>query len=214
MKKRNGGWQMWVDEYDDHVIKTPRTKEEIKKKITKHLQKTGNLSKREEISNKLWSDFRSSIKIIKKSKLPLKYLAYPEFLENGAIKQKKVRTIGTILKEYSKEGKIKESKKLIDKFIKFTLRLWEYGIHEKPFKPTGNFGILGKDIVMIDFLELTSNKTKVQKKLHLKKDKLSRLFPEDRYDVRIREYVAEQVNKYLIKKNLDKCWKKKLKKLK
>ena len=210
MKKRHGGWQMWVDEYDDHVVKTLRTKEEIKEKITKHLKHTGNLSKREEMSDKLLKYIHSSMKIIKKSGLPLKYLAYLEFLENGAFKQKKVATLGTLWKEYSKKGKIKEAKKLIDKFIKFTLKLWEYGIHEKPFKPTGNFGVLGKDIVMIDFLELTSNKAKVQKKLRLKKDKFKRLFPEDRYDIRIKEYMVEQANKYLTKKNLDKYWKKKV----
>ncbi len=208
---------MWVDEYDDPVIKTPRTREEIKEKITKHLQYTERLDKREEISNKLIKDFNVSIKIIKRSKLPLKYLAYPEFLEKGTIKQKKVQTIGTLLKEYIRKRKVKKSKRLIDKFIKFTLMLWGSGIQGKPFKPTGNFGVLNNHIVMIDFLELTSSKAKAQKllrfkgDLNLKKDKFARLFPEDRYDPKIRQYAFEQSNKYLTKKNFDKYWKRKVK---
>ena len=31
--KRLGGWQCWADIYDDHVIKTPKSRKEIQEKI-------------------------------------------------------------------------------------------------------------------------------------------------------------------------------------
>ncbi|MFH1501116.1 MAG: hypothetical protein ABIE22_04200 [archaeon] len=48
-RKRLGGWQCWVDLYDNYVIKTPKSREEIKEEVEKFLRwknKLGDLEKK------------------------------------------------------------------------------------------------------------------------------------------------------------------------
>jgi len=207
-KERKGGWQVWVDLYDDHVIKTPKKRNEIEEDVKRYLKKKGQIHKLEETLGKLSSDIETSKKIILKSKIPKKYLAFPEFLDEGKTKQKKVINLGDKIQGLLKEHKIKEAKGLIDKFIKFNQKLWTYGIHEMPMKLHSSFGVLNGKIVLIDLFELNSNKKSVARRLRKKpwkkKSPLQKIFPES-----IVEYYSKQADKNLTVDNLDKLWKSK-----
>ncbi len=208
--KKEGGWQFWVDIRKDYVIKTPRTKKEIKERVTKYLKSIGELHRKEEISRRMMQDLKYSTKLIENSKIDPKYFAYLEFLEEGKIKQRKARVLENLLKTYSKQKKIKEAKKLFDEFFKFTFLLWGYGLHEKPFKPTQNYGILNGHIVLLDPFELTANKGKVAKSLKKVKFYLTDKYFGDYPEV-IKDYYNKKLREKITLKNLGKYWKKKLK---
>ena len=200
--KRLGGWQCWVDLYKDHVIKTPKSREEIKEKIEKFLRWKNKLDELDKRTDKMISDIRNSTKIIKKLKIPKKYLADLEFLEEGKIKQKKVIPLDEFLRNLDEKRRFV----LIDKIMKFLLKLWSYGIHEKTFKLFSNLGIDKGRIVLIDVFEITSNKAKVLKQIKKgswkKTDKYKKYLSEKEID-----YLIKKMNQTLTKKNLDKYWK-------
>jgi hypothetical protein len=209
--KRKGGWQVWVDIYPKYVIKTKKTEKEIKRSIWKHLLINGKIKDLDKVTKKLINDTEKSIEIIKKSKIPKEYLAYPEFLNDGKIKQKKAIILQDVINELYKKGKIKEAKRVIDKFLEFIHKLWEYGIHEWALKFTINFGRINNKTVLIDLFELMDNKKEIEKRIKEKhwiegKNMYVRYLPKE-----IVDYYLEQVAKKITIEELNKHWMKKLK---
>jgi|TARA_Y100000034_G_scaffold22498_1_gene25952 hypothetical protein len=202
MNKRLGGWQCWVDLYDSYVIKTPKSRKEIKQEVEKFLRWKNKLEELEERTDKMISDIKNSTKVIKKSKIPRKLLANLEFIENGRVKQKKVLPLDQALNNLNE----KERFKLIDKIMKFLLKLWSYGIHEKTFKLFSNLGIDDKEIVLIDVFEITSNKEKVLKQIKKKSWAKIENYKKHLSNKEI-NYLINKLDKTFTKKNLNKYWK-------
>ena len=200
--KRLGGWQCWVDLYKDYVIKTPKNRGEIKEKIEEFLKWENKLEELDKRTNKMISDIKDSTRIIKKSKISRKYLANLEFLENGKVRQKKVIP----LDEFLIRLKEKERLILIGKIMKFLLKLWSYGIHEKTFKLFSNFGIDNDKIVLIDVFEITSNKTKVLKQIKKRSWKNTDNYKKHLSKKEI-DYLIKKMNQTLTEKNLNRYWK-------
>ena len=201
-QKRLGGWQFWVDLHDTYVIKTPKSRDDIKEKVEKFLRWKNKLDELDERTNKMVLDIKNATKIIKKSKIPRKYLAELEFLENGKIKQKRVKPLDEVLKKLNK----KERLKLIDKIAKFLLGLWGYGIHENTYKFFSNLGLEKERVVFIDPFEITSNKNKVLRQIKKQKwakpEKYQKHLSEDEVD-----YLMKTLNKTFTEENLNKFWK-------
>jgi hypothetical protein len=209
--KRKEGWQVWVDVHKDHVIKTPKSKKEVRRKVKRYLDSMGKGHKIEKTVDKVLIDLADSIKIIKKTKMPLGNLAYPEFLEKGVVKQKRAITIDDELKELIKKKKFKKAKEIVDKFFTFLHKMWSYGLHEKPIKFNLNFGLINNKVVLIDLLELTTNKEKVKKHIRKKpwikqKSLYMNSLPEWLVD-----YYIKEANRKITVENLNKYWKKKIK---
>src|SRR3989344_6308283 len=200
--KRLGGWQCWVDLYNDYVIKTPKNREEIKEKIEEFLKWENKLEELDKRTNKMISDIKNSTRIIKKSKISKEYLANLEFLENGKVRQKKVIP----LDEFLIRLKEKERLILMGKIMKFLLKLWSYGIHEKTFKLFSNFGIDKDKIVLIDVFEITSNKTKVLKQIKKRSWKNADNYKKYLSKKEI-DYLIKKMNQTLTEKNLNRYWK-------
>ena len=209
--ERLGGWQFWVDIYDDYVIKTPKNREEVEEEVKKFLIWKNKIEELEERTNKMISDVKYSEKIIKRTKVPRKFLADLEFIKEGKIKQKKVVLLENEFNRLSKN----EQEGLVKKICKLILELWEYGIHEKTFKILSNFGVNGNyglssgQVVLIDPFEITSDKEKVLNQIINKKWHKPEVF---------RKHLSEEMTNYLImeldktftEENLNKYWKKKL----
>ncbi len=210
MKKKEG-WQVWVDIHKDHVIKTPKNRKEVRQRVKRYLKSIGKGHKIEETVDKALRDVMQSIKIIKRTKMPLKYFAYPEFLEKGRLKQKRVISIDEGLRELIKKNKKKEAKKIIDNFFKFLHKMWKYGIHEKPLKFNLNFGLINKEVVLIDLFELTTNKEKVKKQIRRKSWRKSKEHVMKSLPEWIVDYFIEQADKKITEEKLNKFWKVKLK---
>ena len=200
--KRLGGWQFWVDLYDDYVIKTPKSREEIQEEVEKFLRWKNKLEELDERTDKMIFDIKNATRIIKKSKIPKRYLADLEFLEGGKIKQKKVKPLDEVLKKLNK----KERLKLIDKIVKFLLEMWRYGIHEYTYKVFSNLGLEKERIVFIDPFEITSNKNKVLKQIKkqkwVKPEKYQKHLSNNETD-----YLMKKLNKTFTEENLNKFWK-------
>jgi len=92
-KKSVGGWQVNVEYFKDYVIKTPKTETEIKERITNYLKARGGINKLERRVRSMQKDWKYSLKLVVKKNIPMRLLGYPEFLEDGKIKQKKVNNI-------------------------------------------------------------------------------------------------------------------------
>lgn len=202
---RRDGWQCWVRIYEDYVIKTLKTENEIKESIRRHLGKKAKLIVVDKRAKKMLKDIKESKQIIKESNIPRELLAYPKFLKSGNIKQKRVIVIDGYLEDLISKGKKDKSKKVVDKCIDFIIELWKYGIHEKTFKFYSNFGYLKGKIVLIDLFELTNKKGKVEKQIQKKGwkhlEKIAPHFPEESLP-----YFLDQIDKRINLKNLNKYW--------
>ncbi len=204
-KKPLGGWQCWVEMKKDHVIKTFKTKKEIKETVKRYLDSIGKPEELEDRANKMLRDIADSTKIIQSSKIPKKLLAFPIFLKSGKVKQKRVIVLDEKFNELLFKGKKEQINKIVDKSIDFMILLWKYEIHEKTFKFYSNFGLLGNEIVLIDLFELTNKKEKVEKQIKNKGWKhLERL--KQHFAPEIIEYFLEQVEKRLTVKKLNEVW--------
>ncbi len=165
-----GGWQCKISFQKTHVIKTPRKYVEVRKKAYPWLKFHEMKSEEEidKIAKDCFEDIDKGREIIKKSKIPGRYIGNALFYKNGKVKQQRVVDLGTRFKNLIKKNKMKEAEELLDGFLDFIKILWSYGLHEKPCKIAQNFGITknGK-IILIDLFEVTDNYEWVKK--HLKK---------------------------------------------
>src|SRR3989344_2215845 len=183
IKERKGGWQVWVDFYPKHVIKTQRTKKEMRERIAPYLKSIGKFNELEKRVNIMVKDAKESIKIIRNSNVPRNIIGNPSFLKKGVIKEKRA----------------------IDKTIETVLELWKYGIHEKTFKFNKNFGIHNSNVVLVDFLEITDKKIKVKKQLIKKPWRKIKEF-EKNISEKILDYWIDEADKNFTIKNLNKYW--------
>ena len=198
---KDGGWQANVEYFDDYVIKTPKTTQEIREKIKRYYADSTDLERK---IKKLQEDWKNSIKIIKSGKIPLKLLAYPQFIDNDKIKQRRVKMLSEKFNELISKNNIMGAKKLVDKVIKFIITLWSYGIHEITFKFYSEMGLLDDNLVLVDIGELTNDKEIVREQLLEGNKKLESL--RHLHHDKILDYYQEQIKKRLTVKTLDKLW--------
>jgi len=197
------GWQAKIEYFKDYVIKTPKTELEIRESITKYLNSKGKIEELDKRVKDMQTGWIEGLRIISKAKIPLKMLGYLEFLEKGKIKQRRVRVLEEVWNELVKNEKIEEMKILVDKTLEFIIELWKYGIHEKTGKIGYEFGLMGKDIILIDFGEICENQNTAEKQITKKY-----------WEKSINEYCTKEVANYLNMKatkmltiaNLNKNW--------
>ena len=197
------GWQTSIEYFDDYVIKTPKTEAEIRESVKKYLNFIGKIEELDKRVKDMQRDWITGLKIVSKAKIPLKMLGYIEFLDGGKIKQKRVKVLEEAWNELAKDGKIKEMKDIVDKTLEFIIELWRYGVHEKTGKIGYEFGLMGGDIILIDFGEICENKDTAEKQI-IKKY----------WEKSINEHCAKEVADYfnmramkmLTVANLNKSW--------
>ncbi len=205
MKEYKEGWQCFVEIEGNKVIKRLKTKEEMSKKIKEYLKFKNSLELLGERTEKVHSDIKNSLKIIKESSIPKTLLANAE-INNNMIKQDKVVLIGDKISELLNENKTEEAEKLIMVLADFILELWRYKIHENTYKFYSNYGLDSNgNVVLIDFLEITDNQEKVKKQIINKKwDN-----PEGdlhKMNIKISNFFIKLLNKKLTLDNLEKNW--------
>lgn len=203
---RTGGWQFWVDFEKDHVIKTPKNRKEMKEVIKPYLVSVGKTHELNKRVQKMVDNISHSTKIIQKSHLPRKYLAFPTFLEKGIIKQRKV----VVLEDYLQGCSLKQARRIIDNYFRLIKTLWEYGIHEKTAKFNQNYGILNRSVVLIDPFEISSNKKSIIKQLKKKFWEEAPNYSHGKISPQIIQYYVNQARKYYTPLFLNKYWKKKV----
>ena len=201
---KKGGWQANIEYFDDYVVKTPKTEDEIRNKITPHYQMTEKLDRVEEKIKKLKNDWKSSIKIIKSGKVPLRSLAFPEFLDDDRIKQRRVKMLSEEFGDLMSKGNLRGAKRLVDRVIDFIISLWQYGIHEITFKFYSEMGLMNGKIVLVDIGEITDDKELVRRQLEKKGKKLEDL--RNHHHDKVLDYYQEQIKKRLTIEELDKSW--------
>ena len=201
---RSGGWQANIEYFKDYVIKTPKTEEEIRKKISPYYESREGSKKVEGKIKKLKNDWNNSMEFVKAGKLPLKLLAFPEFLENGKIKQKRVEMLFEKFENLMSENKFDDAKRLVDRVIDFIINLWKYGIQELTLKFYSEMGLLDGEIVLVDLGELTDDKNEVKRIIQITKplENLRRFHHDE-----VLDYYQEQIKRRLTLEKLEECWK-------
>jgi len=159
------GWQVNVEYFEDYVIKTPKTESEIRETITSYLAPKGKLGELDKRVKDMQTGWTNGLKIISKAKIPPKMFGYLEFLDAGKIKQRRVKVLEEVWNELVEKGKIEEMKTLVDKTLEFIIELWKYGVHETTGKIGYEFGLMGKEIILIDFGEICENKETAEKQI-------------------------------------------------
>lgn len=178
------GWQVNIEYFKDYVIKTPKTEPEIRETIARYLNSIDKIEELDKRVKDMQEGWIRGLDLISKNKIPLKMLGYLEFLENGKIKQKRVRVLEEAWNELVKNGKIKEMKILVDRTLEFIIELWKYRIHETTGKIGYEFGLMGKDIILIDFGELSQKESTAEKQI-------------------IKKYWEKSITKYCTKEVVD-----------
>jgi len=210
MVKRLGGWQVWVEIHRGHVIKLPKSKEEIREKVRKFVEwQKKPLSEVDILTDRAIKDLEYSTRILKKSGVPKRFIGEAEFREDGSIWQKRGIELKENFRKLIKQNKINKAKKIIQRLFELIMALWAYGIHEKTFKFFSNYGEFEDKLFLLDFLEVTGNKKKVEKQLRKvkwnKPDNIKEVLGDE-----LTNYFVKCGKKYLTVDNLNKHWKKKL----
>lgn len=196
------GWQVKVYIYENHVIKRRKNLDETKNKVRKyHLLRGKSLNFINEETLRVYNDYDTSLNIIKKRKVPKSLLGNVKILNNGDIQQD--RAID--LESYFRNSNLQENKEIIDKYFKFVLELWKYGISDKVWNFGSSIGKLNNKLILIDFLELTDVKSLVindiEKKTWEKRHSFRNHLPK-----KLRGYFRNKADEYLNLENLEKYW--------
>lgn len=135
------------------------------------------------------------------------WLANPRFEADGSHTQDKVNVIYNLFKGMETD----EAKDLIDDYLDTIMSLWTYGLSDKVFNFSINFGVddVG-DVVMIDFGEIDTDKAKVIEAIKNKKWTESwavRNLPDE-----LRHHFNQTAREKLTAQRLDSLWQKSLKK--
>jgi len=184
-KQRTGGWQANVEYFEDHVIKTPKTVEEITATVSKYLNHIGKIDELEARVKEMQDDWETGLKIVKTGRIPYKMFGHLEFLDDGKIKQRRVEVLQDVWDELYNAGKESEMRAVVDKSLDFVVELWKYGIFDKTFKVGYEYGLMGEDIMLIDFGELSEDKNILENKILKRK-----------WESKMIEYSHPEVAKY------------------
>ncbi|MDO8408389.1 MAG: hypothetical protein Q7S95_04160 [bacterium] len=103
-----------------------------------------------------------SFRILKRHTIPLAWLGNPVFLNEFDFEQDKVRPLHDVLSGMS----VDEAKKLIDDFVGFITKLLQFGVIDKSFNITKNYGLTdGGQLILLDIGELLDEPTAVEHQL-------------------------------------------------
>ncbi len=135
-----------------------------------------------------------SFEILKRTNVPLDWLANPRFVNEFDYEQDKVTPLINIFEQSSFE----ESKKIIDQFIEFNHKLIEHRLIDKFFNISKNFGLNSQgNIVLTDIGELLDNREKIyqqcKNRVWIVPYKLKWL-----RNVELRTYFVEQMDKHFV----------------
>lgn len=103
-----------------------------------------------------------SFEILKRINIPQELMANPKFINKYDFEQDKVVPLHDVFEKLDTDG----TKKVIDQFIEFNKKLMSFGVIDKSFNFTRNYGLNNKnEIVLIDIGELFDNKELIDKQI-------------------------------------------------
>jgi hypothetical protein len=201
MKKIGQGLQFNVYEKGNKVVKTPTSRFQIKLKLL--LWTHSYLLKPYELKKEIERTIREREEVlqeIQRRKFEPSLMANLIFRENE-IEQDKLIPLGQYLRDSE------TAKEKIDEYINFIFDCWKNGFSERTYNLTINNGVNSKrDIVLMDFGEITFRKSYVERAIKIKRWRKSWSFKKD-LENDVREYYDKQMLKKLTLSNLNKYWK-------
>lgn len=202
-----GGWQISIEYFDNYVIKTPKTKKEITKKISNYLASKGKMDELNKRVKKMQEDWKNSLKILSEKNVPKILLGNIEVLPNNKIKQNRAKVIQNVIWELYEKKNEREIKNIIEKILNLIVELWKYGVHEKTGKVHYEMGLIGKRVVLLDIGEITDNKETAKKQIKKRywEKSVKEYFPKE-----IASYFNKRAKRILTLKTLEENWEKDL----
>ncbi|MCA9388271.1 hypothetical protein KC644_00740 [Candidatus Berkelbacteria bacterium] len=205
MKKIGQGLQHEVFEYgSDRVIKYPRTMLSLlKDDFSKNPLLVFNFKKILRIMNnyKSLNELRSLSRAIVSRNVNLGLLGNPIF-EGDKIIQDKVEVLSEVFGKGEEKDRI-----LIDRYIESIYETWQSGFSDRVYNLLSNSGLNKNDkVVLLDFGEITFNKSDVENDIKQQKWKEASNFKKD-LPKSIKGYYQEKMSKELTLQKLDTYWK-------
>ncbi len=104
----------------------------------------------------------ASFEILKKKHIPSEWIGNPTFLNELNFEQDKVRPLHKVFENAT----LDDIKKIVDKFIIFNKNLLNFGVIDKSFNITKNYGLNDKDeIVLLDIGELFDDPKLIERQI-------------------------------------------------
>ncbi len=131
-------------------------------------------------------------------------LGHPEFLDEHSYMQDKC----TVLDAYFAAHDIEQNTKIIDGFIQCMFDMWANGFSDIIFNCTRNNGVLPNGrVILIDFNEVTFEKSDVLALIESKRWLRSYAYTLDLSDGPLKDYYAEAMERAMTTGNVDLYWK-------
>lgn len=106
-----------------------------------------------------------SFKVLESKKIPLEWIGMPKFINDLDFEQDKVTPLSDVLSSST----VQSGKAVIDAFILFNQKLLSFGVIDKSFNITKNFGVNATgDIILIDIGEIFDDPKKIRKQITTK----------------------------------------------
>ncbi len=137
-----------------------------------------------------------SLELLKRKNIPQEWMANPRFVSKYNFEQDKVIPLHDVFKNSNTE----EGKRVVDLFIEFNLKLLNFGVMDKGFNVTKNYGLNNSgEIVLIDIGELFDDEEYIKNKLRIRGWEKSYIGGciEDR---EVREYFISEMDRNFHKK--------------
>ncbi len=206
MKERklvSGGWQANIEYFEDYVIKTPKTTEEISRKVSRYLEPLGRISELDFRIKKMQDGWQAGLDIISRGKIPARMLGNIKIIDGGKIRQKRAFTVQDILEDLYSAGKREEARKIVEKVLDFIVDLWKYGVYEHTSKIGNQFGLVEDEVILLDFGELREDRGLAKKQIGDKKwvKQMTKYSSQEVLDC-----FSEQIDKKLTLDVFDKNW--------
>ena len=138
---------------------------------------------------------RESFAALKRCSVPDELIGNPHFLNGLDYEQDKVTPLGGLLSSAS----IRDQKGQIDRFIDFCKVLYGYGLIDKSFNITKNFGVMGQAVILTDIGELFDDKEIIERQI-IKRAWTKAYVTDGISDAEVRAYFIAQMDKTFLSK--------------
>lgn len=196
------------DTEDGRVLKRPLTQEETIKIITSWYEEGEVPPEKLEVYHTAAAQKACTVMrphVAKSSELA-HLLGNPVFSDGAEYTQDKVDTVGTALQS----APVTEGERIIDSYIQCIIDLWGFGLADRVYNPTINNGLKAdKRVILIDFGEVTFEKSDVEKRIAKRRWLKAWSYNHD-LPKNLRDYYAEQMKARLTQAQLDETWRKQL----
>lgn len=198
-------WQARVYVHADHVVKSPKTVEEITDTLVRTVTRYHDQPEAaREVARTMVEAFSTGRKLIRASSFPRWRLGNPQFLADGGYRQDRVTPCGAHLNGL--DDITRHAPDLFRDYFDLIDQLWSHGLHEETLNMTCNAGVDAQGrVILIDFGEMMSSEEAIREELRSQRWRRSWTYLVDLADS-VKQVYAELAEQRLTVARFDARW--------